>query len=111
MKNYLPVMASALVLFACTGLVHAADTAAVTLTGKLECTKCTLHETAECSNALAVKDGTKEVVYYLVDNDLSKADHKDVCMAPKDKVTVTGTVAEKDGKKWLTATKIEFPAH
>jgi hypothetical protein len=107
MKNYMTLMASALVFFACAGLARAADP--VTLKGTLECTKCTLHETAACSNVLAVKDGATEVKYYLVDNDLSKTDHKDVCMAPKENVSVTGTVEDKDGKKWLTAAKIEFP--
>ena len=112
MKTYLTLAAWALVVLACAGLAGTADAppAAVTLKGTLECSKCTLHETAACGNVLAVKEGTTEVKYYLVDNDLSKADHKDVCMGPKDGVSVTGTVAEKDGKKWLTATKIDLPA-
>jgi len=110
MKNYITLMASALVFIAIAGLTSAADTKPVTLTGTLECSKSTLHETAVCSNVLAVKSGSAEVKYYLVDNDLSKADHKNVCMAPMDKVSVTGTVEEKDGKKWLTATKIDLPA-
>jgi len=108
MRNYLVLTAGAAVLWALSGMARAED--AVTLTGTLECSKCQLHETAACGNVLAVKDGTTEVKYYLVDNDLSKADHKDVCMSPKDHVTVTGTVADKDGKKWLTATKIEYLA-
>jgi hypothetical protein len=110
MKNYFTLMTSALVFFAAAGLAGAADTPPVTLKGTLECSKCTLHETAECGNVLAVKDGTTEVKYYLVDNDLSKSGHGSVCMEPKENVSVTGTVEEKDGKKWLTATKIEMPA-
>ena len=110
MKSQLTLLA-AVVLLAGAGLAGLADTKSdsVTLKGKLECSKCELHETAECGSVLSVKDGTKEVKYYLVDNDLSKGDHKSVCAAPKDGVTVTGTVADKDGKKWLTATKIEVP--
>lgn len=97
-----------LALLAFTSMAWA-DTKPVTLTGKMECSKCQLHETADCGNVLSVKEGATEVKYYLVDNDLSKADHKDVCTAPKDNVTVTGTVEEKDGKKWLTAAKIDYP--
>ena len=110
MKNYVTLMTSALVVFAAAGLATAADTKPVTLKGTLECSKCMLHETTECGNVLAVKDGTTEVKYYLVDNALSKTDHTKVCMGPKENVSVTGTVEDKDGKKWLTATKIEFPA-
>jgi hypothetical protein len=111
MKRHLTSMAAALVLLAGAGLAGAADTKdAVTLKGKLECSKCELHETADCGNVLAVKEGTKEVKYYLVDNPLSLGEHKNICKAPKDGVTVTGTVADKDGKMWLTATKIDIPA-
>jgi hypothetical protein len=111
MKRRLTLAMAALALFAGAGLAGAADSKSdVTLKGKLECSKCELKETAECGNVLSVEEGTKEVKYYLVDNDLSKSDHKKICTAPKDGVTVTGTVAEKDGKKWLTATKIQMPS-
>jgi hypothetical protein len=110
MKRQLSLLA-AVVLLAGAGLAGLADTKSesVTLKGKFECSKCELHETADCGNVLAVKDGAKEVKYYLVDNELSKGEHKSICAAPKDGVTVTGTVSEKDGKKWLTATRIEMP--
>jgi hypothetical protein len=110
MKRQLTLLAAAVVMLAGAGFSGAADTKdVVTLKGKLECSKCELKETAECGNVLSVKEGTKEVKYYLVDNDLSKGDHKDICTAPKDGVTVTGTVADKDGKKWVTASKIDIP--
>ena len=54
----------------------------------------------------SIKDG-KTVNYYLTQNDLSKASHKAVCGGTAEKVTVTGTVTEKDGKEIMTPTKIE----
>ncbi len=86
--------------------VRAADEQ--TLTGKGVCAKCELKETDKCQNALQIKgaDG-KVVTYYLTANDVSKPFHKSVCQGPVAKVKIKGTVEEKDGKKWLTATKIE----
>ena len=107
MKLQLSALALALLL---APLAFAADAPApVTLKGTLQCGKCALAETPECCNVLTVKTGDKTVNYYLAENDISKAAHPDVCMAAKDAVTVTGTVTEKDGKKTLTATKVEMP--
>ena len=69
--------------------------------------KCELHETKTCQNVLKVSENGKDVLYYLNANAVSKASHKDVCSAPKENVTVTGTVSEKDGKKVIEATKVE----
>jgi hypothetical protein len=82
----------------------------VKLTGKMVCGKCALKETDDCSNVLQVKDGDKTVNYYLKD-DGKKADyHKNICTAGKagKDATVTGTVTEKDGKKWITDAKVEY---
>ena len=38
------------------------------LEGKLTCTKCALQETDKCGHALKVKEGDKEVIYYLDDS-------------------------------------------
>jgi hypothetical protein len=109
MKVFVGTCLSILALAMFASLVRADDaTKEVTLKGTLVCTKCTLHETDSCANALKVKDGDKETIYYLTPNDVSKGDHKEVCHGPKEGVTVTGTVEEKDGKKWLTATKIDL---
>lgn len=81
----------------------------VTLTGTLECAKCELHQSDTCQNVLKVTEGDKSTLYYLTQNKLSKDDHSGVCMAPKDNVSVTGTVETKDGKNQLTATKIDLP--
>jgi hypothetical protein len=72
------------------------------------CAKCTLKkaDAAKCQNVLVVadKDG-KETHYYIAKNDVSDK-LGEVCTG-KTPVSITGTVAEKDGKKWITATKIE----
>ena len=47
------------------------------------------------------------VNYYLKQNEVSKAQHEAVCHGDTEKVTVTGTVKEKEGKKTLTPTKID----
>ena len=52
-------------------------------------------------------EGGKKVTYYLEQNAVSKKFHSNICKAKK-KVKATGTVEEKDGKKVLTASKIEL---
>ena len=71
------------------------------------CGKCTLHETKECQNVVQVKEDGKTVNYYLKQNAVSKAAHGAVCSGDAEKVTVTGTLEEKDGKKVMTPTKID----
>jgi len=79
-----------------------------TITGEGKCAKCALHETEKCQNVIQAKEGDKTVTYYLADNDVSKAFHKDnLCKGSKE-VTATGEVSEKDGKKIITASKVEF---
>lgn len=79
----------------------------VTLTGEGKCAKCALNETKECQTVVQLKEGDKTITYYLTPNKTSKDFHKNVCEETK-KITVTGKVQEKEGKKMLTASKIEL---
>jgi hypothetical protein len=81
----------------------------VKLTGTLVCGKCALKETDECSNVLMVKEDGKTVNYYFKDDGKKEKYHEDICRAGKKgkEVTVTGKVAEKDGKKWISDAKVE----
>ena len=90
-----------------SGAALASDADSVTVTGTIVCAKCTLKDEAmkDCQNVLQVKKGDEVVSYYLVKNDIAeKFGH--VCQGAKD-ATVTGTVAEKDGHVWLTASKMD----
>jgi hypothetical protein len=80
---------------------------AVTITGDMVCGKCTLHETETCQNVVQVKEDGKIVKYYLEQNKVSTDAHDPVCGSGSEKVAVTGTVKEKNGKKTMTPTKIE----
>ena len=71
------------------------------------CAKCTLHETDKCQNVVQVMQDGKTVNYYLTQNDVSKKAHDPICSGGSEKVTVTGTVMEKDGKQVMTPTKID----
>jgi hypothetical protein len=91
------------------GMAASAVTAdPVTVTGKVMCAKCTLKkaDAKECQDVLVVKDAKGATAeYYLVKNAVQeKFGH--VCTGEKP-ATVTGTVTEKDGKKWLEATKMD----
>ena len=80
-----------------------------TVTGKIMCAKCTLKkaDAKECQDVLVVKDGDKTTEYYVEKNDVAKAfGHQ--CSGEKPAV-VTGKVTEKDGKKWISAAKMEEP--
>ena len=77
-----------------------------TITGEGKCGKCALKETEKCQNVIQVERNGKTRTYYVVDNEVSKAFHKNICSDTK-KVTATGKV-KKDGDKFmLTATKME----
>ncbi len=91
-----------LAAFLAVGLVAAvvADETS-TVTGKVTCGKCLLKKADSCQNVL-VADGKE---YWLANSEAaSKFGH--VCKGEK-MAKATGTVSEKDGKTWLTATSME----
>ena len=84
------------------------DKKEVKLTGTLVCGKCSLKQTPKCSNVLQVKEGDKVVNYFLDDKGNGEDYHEGVCGGDKvEGVTVTGTVIEKDGKKYIKPSKVE----
>lgn len=110
MKNMMLIMAASLMLAGINTLALADVSAAkeVTITGKMVCGKCTLHITDKCQDVVQVEKDGKTVNYFLTQNDVSKDTHDPICKSgSSEKVTVTGTVEEKDGKEILTPTKIE----
>ena len=91
------------------GLVPAVVVAdEVTMSGNLMCAKCVLKkaDATSCQDVLVVTaaDGNK-TEYYVTKNDVAeKSGHN--CKG-ETAATVTGQVSEKDGKKWITPSKIE----
>ncbi len=85
----------------------AAKLAEVTLTGDVQCAMCILKkaDAKGCQDVLVVADKAGKTEYYLVKNATSEKFGMS-CTAPR-KAVATGTVSEKDGKKWLTASKLE----
>ena len=81
----------------------------VTVTGKIVCAKCTLAkgDAQECQNVIIADENGKKVEYYLAKNSVSE-EFGHVCKAEK-AVIATGTIAEKDGKTWITPTKLDQP--
>jgi hypothetical protein len=83
-----------------------AQSGSTSLSGKITCAKCDLKTDKDCATVIVVNEGGKDVVYYL-DDKAGKANHSEVCSAPKEG-TVTGTVSEKGGKKTITASRVDF---
>lgn len=79
-----------------------------TVTGELQCAKCSLKEADSCQNVIVVtgKNDKKQTIY-LAENEVSKNAHGEVCKAPK-KASVTGTATKEGKKTTLVASKIEF---
>lgn len=111
MKVFLTAVLS---LGLCVALVSAEDkkkeekeAKAVTLKGTITCAKCDLKKEKACATVIVVKDkDDKEVIYYF-DADGNKKHHKAICQEAKEG-SVTGTVAEKDGKKTITVKECKF---
>ncbi len=107
MKKSFVLFASiaALVLGATTSRALA-DDKDVTITGEGKCAKCSLKESTSCQNVIQVTKDGKTETYYLVQNDVSKKFHENICKESK-KVTATGSCKKVDGKLELTVTKID----
>ncbi len=90
------------------GLAASAAAGEETLNGTIMCAKCSLKKAADCQDVLVTKDAAGKVgEYYIEKNDVAKA-YGHTCQGEKPAL-VTGTVTEKDGKKWITASKMEAP--
>jgi Family of unknown function (DUF6370) len=80
----------------------------VTLKGEVVCAKCELKETSKCTTAIQVTEKGQKVTYYFKDKGAKEEYHEAVCGGGKQEATVTGTVSEKDGKKWITPTSVQY---
>src|SRR6476469_6840582 len=110
MRSIFAAAAVAAGLWAFGVMATAEDKKEVKLTGTLMCGKCGLKITTKCSNVLQVKEGDKTVNYILDDKGNAEPYHEEVCGDGKvEGVNVTGTVSEKDGKKYVKVTKFELP--
>lgn len=98
----------ALTIAVLIGFVGTAVASETTLTGSIMCAKCTLKkaDAKDCQDVLVVKgENAESTLYYIAKNDVAvKFGH--VCTGEKAAV-VTGSVEEKDGKTWITPTKME----
>jgi len=103
------VMFAAIAAVLLAGVPAFAGEGEITVEGKIVCAKCTLKkaDAKECQNVLVVDKKDAQTEYYLVKNEALEA-YGHVCQGQKPAI-VTGTVMEKDGKTWLTATKIDAP--
>lgn len=100
-------LAAGLLAATFTVRVLGTDSTDVTLNGMMVCGKCKLHVTPECQDVLQVDKDGKTVNYFLTMNKVAKDFHSNICQNDGEKVTVTGTVSEKDGKEVMVPSKIE----
>jgi hypothetical protein len=90
------------------GGLWAQDKKEVTLKGTILCAKCALKEAKACQTAIQVKEGDKTVTYYFDDKGSKEEYHEPVCGGERQEGTVTGTIHEHDGKKFIKPTKVEY---
>ena len=80
----------------------------VTLKGTILCAKCTLNEATECTTAIQVKEGDKLVTYLLDDKGAGEEYHEPVCGGARKEGAVTGKLEERNGKKYIKPSKVEY---
>jgi hypothetical protein len=97
-------------LLAVIALTAQAADKEVTLKGKLMCVKCELKlkGVTKCQTVIQVQEDGKEATYFFLDRGNTETWHEEVCGGGKKDGTVTGTVSEKDGKKWIKPSKVMY---
>jgi hypothetical protein len=96
------IVLSLAVVLGFLALAQADDEKEKVLKGTITCAKCDLKIAKKCNTVIKVQD-----TVYWFDKQSNKKYHRDTCMEAKEG-TVTGTVSEKEGKKWVHATKVEY---
>ena len=99
------ILALVALLIAAIAMPVAADEK--TLEGTLACAKCTLNkaDAHECQDVLLVPGANgSEVEYYVTKNKVAEASGEACTL--RIPATVTGEISEKDGKMWITPSKI-----
>jgi len=104
MATFLSVFALAVVF---TFNAKAADKE-VTLKGKIMCAKCALKQAKKCATVIQVNEDGKDVVYWFLDKGMKEEYHEEVCGGAVKEGTVTGTVSEKEGKKWIKPKEVKY---
>ena len=97
----------AIAMFAALAAAVPAFAAEETLKGEMVCAKCYLNkpDAKECQDVLLVKNaGGQTVEYYVTKNKVSQESGEACTQAIP--ATIVGSVSEKDGRKWITASKI-----
>lgn len=79
-----------------------------TMSGTIVCAKCKLKKAgqSECQDVLLVKDDKGATAEYYVEKNAAAKKFGHTCSGEAP-ATVTGQVSEKDGVKWIVASKIE----
>jgi hypothetical protein len=108
MRKLLSVSLALAVALVFAGALRAEEKKEVTLKGEILCAKCELKEAKKCTTAIVVKEDGKDITYYFKDKGNKETYHEDVCGGGRKEGTVTGTVTEKDGKKYITPSKVEY---
>jgi hypothetical protein len=83
-----------------------ADDKAKTYDAKVCCIKCELNKADKCATVVTIKEGDKEEIYYFDADSNKKFPHKDYCQGCVE-AKVTGKLSEKDGKKFISVSKID----
>jgi hypothetical protein len=104
MKLALKLSLSLAVVLGFMALAQAEDEKEKTLKGTITCAKCDLKMSKACHTVIKVKD----TVYWFDKGSKGYgATHKQICQEAKEG-SVTGVVSEKDGKKWIKVSKVDF---
>jgi len=107
MKKLLAPSAALAVLIGLTISAMADNGKEITVEGKGCCAKCCLKVATECQDAVTVEKDGKKTTYFLVDNDVAKQFHENICKGIKP-VTVTGVCQKVGDQLQITASKIDL---
>lgn len=80
----------------------------VTVKGTILCAHCALKETKRCVTQSSSREGAKVITYYLDDKGDQEGYHDAVCGGERREGIIIGIVAEKNGRRWIRPTKVEY---
>ena len=106
-REAMATIGAAVVAARASAFAQSASADEKTLKGEIVCARCYLNkpDAKECQDVLLVKDDKGTTVEYYVTKNKVSQDAGEACTNAVP-ATIVGTVSEKDGRKWITATTI-----